>query len=182
MRSTLKRSALGWRTSAALLVGLTIALSGCSDPGGKDYVDVEIGKLTVDRPSAWSVETPVQAPWTKGFRSAPDSVQQIQLSGDFGDYITASQAMGTLIGQAQVGLKGFTVVQSRDVTIKGATTGRATRFTIEDNSGSQVSGEWVVAAHWPYPQSVAVSMLTPQFDPELERRVLDSMQLRPNLN
>jgi hypothetical protein len=72
-------------------------------------------------------------------------------------------------------------VQSRDVTVAGATTGQATRYTITDNTGSQLSGEWIVAAHWPYPQSVAVSILDDRFDPELERRVLESLQLKPVL-
>lgn len=164
--------------TALLLAGAT----ACSDPDSADYVPTELGKLSVDRPTAWTTEIPVEAPWTKGFRAAPNSVEQIQLSGDFGEYVTAAQAMGTLIGQAQIGLAGFTVVQTRDVEVKGATTAQAVQYTITDNAGSQVSGEWIVAAHWPYPQSVAVSILKPQFDPDLERRVLESMELRPVLS
>jgi hypothetical protein len=167
-----------WLSCIALAL---LTVTACSDPDGAAYVSVEVGKLTVDRPVAWSTDTPVEAPWTKGFRAAPDSSEQIQLSGDFGEFLSASQAMGTLIGQAQVGLKGFEVVQTRDVTVKGATTGQAVRYTITDNTGSQLSGEWIVAAHWPYPQSVAVSVLVRQFDPDLERRLLDSMELRPVL-
>ena len=56
------------------------------------------------------------------------------------------------------------------------------RYTILDNANSQLSGTWIVAAHWPYPQSVAVSILTPQHDPELERQILDSMRMRPVLS
>ena len=163
---------------------LSLALSGltaCTDPDGAAYTEVTVGKLTVDRPAGWATEMPVEAPWTAGFRLAPDSVEQLQVSGDFGEHPTAAAAMGTLVGQAQVGLKGFEVVESRDVEIEGATTGRVTRYTITDNTGSQLSGEWFVAAHWPYPQSVAVSVLQPQFDPELERRILESMELKPVL-
>jgi hypothetical protein len=165
-----------------LVVSLTLGgLSACSDPGAAAYTEVSVDKLTVDRPAGWNTEMTVEEPWTQGFRLAPDSVEQMQVSGDFGEYPTAAAAMGTLIGQAQVGLKGFEVVESRDVEIKGATTGRITRFTITDNTGSQLSGEWFVAAHWPYPQSVAVSVLQPQFDAELERRILESMELKPVL-
>ena len=169
-----------WRaTGTSGLVLLLAALSSCADAGQSSYVHEKVARLEVDRPVAWATDFPVQAPWTKGFRLSPTSVEQLQVSGDFGEYLSASQGMGTLIGQAQVGLKGFTVVISRDVAIKGATTGRVTRYTITDNNGSQVAGEWIVAARWPYPQSVAVSILTPQYDPELERQVLDSMELRP---
>jgi len=169
-----------WRVlGTAGLVLLLMALSACSDPSQSAYVREQVLRLDVNRPVAWATDFPVEEPWTKGFRLNPTSIEQIQLSGDFGEHLSASQGMGTLIGKAQIGLKDFTVVQSRDVTIKGATTGRITRYTITDNNGSQVSGEWIVAARWPYPQSVAVSILTPQYDPELERQVLDSMELRP---
>jgi hypothetical protein len=168
-----------WCAAACAIV--LICLCGCSDPEESNYVSEQVGKLVVDRPRAWTTEVPVEQPWSKGYRLVPESVEQIQVSGDFGEFSTASQAMGTLIGQAQVGLQKFHVVQSRDVTINGATTGRVTRYTITDNAGSQLSGEWFVAAHWPYPQSVAVSILTPQFDPDLERRILESMELRPVL-
>jgi len=174
-----RRALVGWR--AGLLVLLLIGVMGCSDPDASNYITERVGKLVVDRPRAWSVEISVEQPWSKGFRLAPDSVEQIQLSGDFGEFVTAAQAMGTLIGQAQVNLHAFEIVQSRDVKIKGATTGQITRYTMRDNAGSQLFGEWIVAAHWPYPQSVAVSILTPQFDPDLERRVVDSMELRPLL-
>ncbi len=170
---------VGWY--AMVIVILLLSLGACADREESAYVQEEVGKLVVDRPRAWATEFPVEQPWSKGSRLAPESVEQMQLSGDFGEFSTASQAMGTLIGQAQVGLQKFQVVQSRDVEIKGATTGRLTRYTITDNTGSQVSGEWIVAAHWPYPQSVAVSILTPSFDPDLERRVLKSMELRPVL-
>lgn len=173
-----------WRSTgwcALFTVLLLVGVPGCSDPEAADYVEVETGKLTVDRPAAWATVIPVEAPWTQGFRAAPESVEQIQLSGDFGEYVTAAQAMGILIGQAQVGLQEFAVVQTRDVQVKGATTAQVVQYTITDNVGSQVSGEWIVAARWPYPQSVAVSILKPQFDPDLERRVLESMELRPVL-
>ena len=91
------------------------------------------------------------------------------------------EAVGTLIGQAQIKLAKFTVVETRDVEIEGATTAQVVRYTITDNANSQLAGEWIVAAHWPYPQSVAVSILTPQHDPDLERAVLDSMRMRPDL-
>jgi hypothetical protein len=47
---------------------------------------------------AWEVPIEVDESWTSGFRLAPDSIEQIQLSGDFGEYATAGEAMGTLIG------------------------------------------------------------------------------------
>ena len=117
-----------------------------------------------------------------GFRLNPESVEQIQFSGDFGEYATAGEAVGTLIGQAQLKLAKFTVVETRDVEVRGATTAQVVRYTILDNANSQLSGTWIVAAHWPYPQSVAISILTPQHDPELERQVLDSMRMRPVLS
>lgn len=174
-----RRRPTRWLATVVLIA--LVALPACSDPDGSTYQEVEVGKLTVDRPRAWGDAIPVDAPWTQGWRPAPDSVEQIQLSGDFGEFITAAQGIGTLIGQAQIGLKEFKVVQTRDVEVKGATTAQAVRYTITDNVGSQLSGEWIVAAHWPYPQSVAVSTLQPQFDPELERRLLESMELHPVL-
>jgi hypothetical protein len=175
---------LGRRPTRWLLVLIALipsAVAGCSDADDTNYVTVEEGKLRVDRPVAWSTDFPVDRPWTKGFRLGPDSIQQIQLSGDFGEHITAAQGIGTLIGQAQIGLAEFKVIQTRDVEVPGATTAQALRFTLTDNTGSQLAGEWIVAAHWPYPQSVAVSFLTPQFDPDLERRILESMEFRPVL-
>ena len=128
------------------------------------------GRLTASRPAAWVAPVTAEAPWNAGFRLAPDSIEQIQVSGDFGQYPTAAQAMGTLIGQAQVELEGFEVVESRDMTVEGATTGQLIRYTITDNTGSQVSGYWFVAAHWPYPQSVAVSVLTAAVRPRARAR------------
>lgn len=163
------------------LIALSILASGCSNPGDPNYVKVNNGRIVVDRPAAWATDVPVEEPWTIGFRAAPGSVEQIQLSGDFGEFMSAGQGMGSLIGQAQLGLKEFTVVETRDVEVKGATNAQAVRYTMEDNTGSQLSGEWVVAARWPYPQSVAVSILSQEFDPDLERQVLESMELRPVL-
>lgn len=165
------------RTGGALALLLLACSTGCSDDGGGDWTEVVDGRLTVDRPTAWATTVPVEAPWTSGFKPAADSVEQMQLSGDFGEHTSAAQGMGTLVGQAQVGLREFTVVESRDVEVEGATTGRLTRYTFTDNAGSQLTGTWVVAARWPSPQSVAVSFLTPQPDPELERHVLDSLKL-----
>ena len=164
----------------AIWLGVVIiGLGGCAEPEAPAYVEVQDGKLTVDRPVAWQTPIPADVPWTAGFRLAPDSIEQIQLSGDFGEYATAGEAVGTLIGLAQIKLAKFSVVETRDVEIEGATTAQVVRYTITDNANSQLAGEWIVAAHWPYPQSVAVSILTPQHDPELERHVLDSMRMRP---
>jgi hypothetical protein len=166
------------RAIAAWLGLMLVGLLGCTDPEAPTYVEVVDGKLTVSRPAAWQTPIKVDKPWTSGYRPAPNSIEQIQFSGDFGEYATAGEAMGTLIGLAQIKLAKFTVVETRDVEIEGATTAQVVRYTITDNANSQLSGEWIVAAHWPYPQSVAVSMLTPQHDPELERQVLDSMRMR----
>jgi hypothetical protein len=170
-----------WRsaTVVATLVALVTSLGGCSEPVDQAYTRVETGKLVVDRPAGWQDPIPVEAPWTAGFRPTPTSVEQIQMSGDFGDFVTAGEAVGSLIGQAQVGLKQFHVVETRDVEIKGATTAQVVRYTITDNRDSQLAGEWIVVNHWPKQQSAAVSILTPQFQPDLERRVIDSMRFTP---
>ncbi len=165
-----------------LLVGALLAVTGCTDPSAPAYVEVTDGGLTAVRPAAWNTPTPVDPPWTQGFRSGPQSVEQIQFSPDFGEHATAAEAMGTLIGRGQVALAEFTVVETRDVEVKGATTAQVVRYTITDNAGSQVSGEWMVAAHWPYPQSMAISILTPRYDPDLERAVLESMRMKPELS
>jgi len=173
----------GLRRLLALGLGLLLlGLVGCTDPEAPAYVEVVDGKLTASRPVAWETAVEVDAPWTSGFRLAPDSIEQIQFSGDFGEYATAGEAVGTLIGQAQIKLAEFTVVETRDVEIRGATTAQVVRYTILDNANSQLSGTWIVAAHWPYPQSVAISILTPQHDPDLEREILDSMRMRPVLS
>ena len=167
-----RRAVAGWL--AVVLLGLL----GCTDPEAPAYVEVVDQKLTATRPVAWETAVEVDEPWTSGFRLTPDSIEQIQFSGDFGEYATAGEAVGTLIGQAQIKLAEFTVVETRDVEVRGATTAQVVRYTILDNANSQLAGEWILAAHWPYPQSVAVSILTPQHDPELERQVLDSMRMR----
>jgi hypothetical protein len=167
---------------AGLLVGALLALGGCTDPQSPSFVEFTVGKLTVVRPAAWTTQTPVDLPWTLGYRLAPNSIEQIQVSGDFGEYATAAEAVGTLIGQAQVSLAEFTVVETRDVDVAGGTTAQVVRYTITDNTDSQVFGEWIVAAHWPDPQSVAVSILTSRYDVDLERQVLESMRMRPNLS
>jgi len=166
------------RAIAAWLGVMLIGLVGCTDPEAAAYVEVVDGRLTVSRPVAWEVLIEVDEPWTSGYRPAPDSIEQIQLSGDFGEHATAGEAVGTLIGLAQLKLAEFTVVETRDVEVEGATTAQVVRYTFLDNANSQLAGEWIVAAHWPYPQSVAVSITTPQHDPELERQVLDSMRMR----
>lgn len=160
-------------------VALLSSLSACSGAPDPTVAAVQDGRLTVDRPSAWSTPLAVDPPWKVGFRLAPTSVEQIQVSGDFGDYVTAAEAVGHLIGLAQVGLSGFTVVQTRDLEVKNATSAQAVRYTITDNQGSQVFGEWVVAVRWPEQQSVAVSLLTPRYDPDLERQVVDSLRFSP---
>ena len=171
-----------WRRLFAVWLALALlGLVGCTDPEAPAYVEVVDGKLTAARPVAWESPVEVDEPWTIGFRLAPDSIEQIQFSGDFGEYATAGEAVGTLIGQAQIKLAEFTVVETRDVDIRGATTAQVVRYTILDNANSQLSGTWIVAAHWPYPQSVAISILTPQHDPDLERQALDSMRMRPVL-
>jgi hypothetical protein len=169
------------RVIAAGLAVVLLGLLGCSDPEAPAYVEVVDGKLTATRPVAWETTVEVDPPWTSGFRLTPDSIEQIQFSGDFGEYATAGEAVGTLIGQAQIKLAEFTVVETRDVEVRGATTAQVVRYTILDNANSQLSGTWIVAAHWPYPQSVAISILTPQHDPDLEREILDSMRMRPVL-
>ncbi len=162
---------------AALVVLLPLAAcSGAADPG---VATVRDGRLTVARPAAWSTPLPVDAPWKAGFRLAPTSVEQLQVSGDFGDYVSAAEGIGHLIGIAQVGLDGFTVVQTRDLAVKNATSAQAVRYTITDNQGSQVFGEWFVAVRWPEQTSVAVSLLTPRYDPDLERQVVDSLRFSP---
>lgn len=166
----------------ALVVTALLVLGGCSPPESSNYVEVMDGKIDVVRPAPWATEIPGDLPWTRGWRLAPESIEQIQISGDFGEYATAGQAVGTLIGQAQVSLAAFTVVETRDVEVAGATTAQVVRYTMTDNNNSQVFGEWIVAAHWPYPQSVAVSILTPRYDVELERQVLDSLRMRPVLS
>ena len=166
-----------------LAIGLGVVLLGllgCTSPETA-YAEVVDHKLTAIRPVPWEVPVEVDEPWTSGFRLAPDSIEQIQFSGDFGEYATAGEAVGTLIGQAQLGLAEFTVVETRDVEIRGATTAQLVRYTFADNVGSQLTGTWIVGAHWPYPQSVAVSILLPRHDPELERQVVDSLRMRPVL-
>jgi hypothetical protein len=172
----------GWRRLLAVGLGVVLlSLVGCTDPEAQAYVEVVDGRLTATRPVAWETPVEVDEPWTSGFRLTPDSIEQIQFSGDFGEYATAGEAVGTLIGQAQIKLAKFTVVETRDVEVRGATTAQVVRYTILDHANSQLSGTWIVAAHWPYPQSVAVSILTPQHDPDLERQVLASMRMRPVL-
>ncbi len=169
----------GWRRLLAVgLAVVLLGLVGCTDPEAPAYVEVVDGKLTATRPVAWEIPVEVDQPWTSGFRLTPDSIEQIQFSGDFGECATAAEAVGTLIGQAQIKLARFTVVETRDVEVRGATTAQVVRYTFLDNANSQLAGEWIVAAHWPYPQSVAVSILTPRHDPELERQVLDSMRMQ----
>lgn len=169
------------RVIAAWLGVVLLGLLGCTDPEQAAYVEVVDGKLTVRRPSAWETPIEVDQPWTSGYRPAPDSIEQVQLSGEFGEYATAGEAVGTLIGQAQLKLAEFTVVETRDIEVKGATTAQVVRYTFLDNQNSQLNGEWIVAAHWPYPQSVAVSVLAPQHNEDLEREIVDSMRMRPVL-
>jgi hypothetical protein len=83
------------RAGAGALTALALLAAGsCSDPDAASYAEVVDHKLVVDRPVAWTTEMVVDAPWTKGFQPAPRSVEQLQVSGDFGEYVTASQAMG----------------------------------------------------------------------------------------
>ncbi|MBO0810948.1 MAG: hypothetical protein J2P23_02760 [Microlunatus sp.] len=169
------------RRATMILLALTLAagIVGCSDPGSADWVTVSSGRLTVDRPASWDTTMTVRRPWTAGFRAPADQVEQFQVSGDFGEFSTATEAIGTLVGKAQVSLAGFTVVEARDVTIHGATTGRLVRYTINGDHNQPITGEWIVGAHYPYPQSVAVSIMSPTYDRDLEQRVITTMRLKP---
>lgn len=160
-----------------VLILVLAVLGGCTTASDGDYVTETVDRLSVDRPAGWDTDLPVESPWSKGFREAPDAPDQLQLSGDFGSYATAAQGMGTLVGKAQVGLTGFRVVESRELEIKGATTAQLTRYTVTDGDRS-LTGVWIVAAHWPYPQSVAVSLLMTEDDPTLTERLVESMELR----
>lgn len=154
-----------------------VLLAGCTSPEDANYIEVTVGKLTIDRPAAWATEVPTEEPWTAGWAVAADSIEQIRLSGDFGDYTSAAEGAATLTAQAQVTFEGFEIVESRDVELRGATTGRLVRFTIDDPQGNDVVGTWIVGAVWPYPQSAAVATLTPTHDPDLERRLLESFEI-----
>ena len=90
---------------------------------------------------------------------------------------TVTDSNGDVVELARIQPDGSLSDPSVAAEVEGATTGRLTRYTFTDNGGSQLTGTWVVAARWPSPQSVAVSFLTPQPDPELERRVLESLVL-----
>ncbi|MBO0810949.1 MAG: hypothetical protein J2P23_02765 [Microlunatus sp.] len=172
------------RGATAILVALSlvIGLVGCSDPEAKNWVQVSSGRLSVDRPAAWTTRMKVTKPWTAGFQPSANSVEQLQVSGNFGEYDSAAEATGVLIGKAQVSLEGFTIVETRDIKIQGATTGKVVRYTITDTSNNQpVYGEWIVGAHFPYPQSVAVSILSSSYDRDLEQRVISTMTMKPQL-
>lgn len=170
------------RTAMAILVALSlvIGIAGCSnDPDAKNWTRISAGRLTVDRPAAWNTTMTVTKPWTAGYQPSANSVEQIQVSNNFGNYDTAADATGVLIGQAQMSLDGFNIVQTRDIKIPGATTGRIVRYTINDNNNQAVYGEWIVGVHWPYPQSVAVSILSRSYDRDLEQRVISTMKMTP---
>lgn len=169
------------RSAAAILLALSLVMgmAGCSDPDSKDWVQVSSGRLTVDRPADWSTTMKVTKPWTAGYQPSAKSVEQFQVSGNFGDYNTAAEATGVLIGKAQVSLDGFTIVETRDIKIPGATTARVVRYTISDNNNQTINGEWIVGAHYPYPQSVAVSILSTTYNRDLEQRVIATMKMKP---
>ena len=159
-------------------MALTATACGAHDSAYETY---EHGRITVDRPTAWSTSFPVHAPWTVGYEPAPDAADQIQISDDFGEYTSAPQALSTLIGPAQVTLPAFTVVSTRDLDVPEATSAQAVRYTTTDPQGGLLYGEWVVAVRWPYPQAVAVSVLGQRYDPDLEHQVVDSLELHPVL-
>lgn len=169
------------RSASAIMLALalTVGIVGCSDPESKNWVEVSSGRLTVDRPASWSTPMKVTKPWTAGFQPSAKSVEQFQVSGDFGEYNTAAEAIGTLVGKAQVSLDNFTIVQTRDIKIDGATTGRLVHYTINDNNNQPINGEWIVGAHYPYPQSVAVSILSRTYNRDLEQRVISTMRMKP---
>lgn len=169
------------RTVSAIVLALTLTggIVGCSGSHSTKWTKVSSGRLTVDRPASWSTRMKVTRPWTAGFQPSPKAVDQMQLSGDFGEYNTATEATGTLVGKAQASLNNFTIVETRDVKIDGATTGRLVRYTVNDNRNRPVHGEWIVGAHYPYPQSVAVSILSRTYDRDLEQRVLSTMRMQP---
>lgn len=164
---------------AVLIMVVALLAGGCTTPD-QGYVSESVGRLTVDRPAGWDLEMPAESPWNKGFRDAADAPEQLQLSGDFGGYASAGQAMGTLIGKAQVGLPSFRVIESREITVAGASSAQLTRYTVADGGDGELAGLWIVAAHWPYPQSVADSVLAAEHDPVLEQRLISSMRLRPD--
>lgn len=162
--------------SVAVAVAIAAACSGCgSDAGG--YESTSVGMLEVDHPAAWTTSVAVRKPWTKGFRRAKDSVEQMQVSGDLGGYSSATEAMGVLMAYGNAGLDGFHVEKTRDVEVDGATSAEVARFTITDDKGAKVHGEWFVAVKWPGLHSVGVSTLSRRADPGLEKHVLSSMRM-----
>ncbi|MGL4257293.1 MAG: hypothetical protein ACRCSL_13235 [Microbacterium sp.] len=162
---------------AAAIVFLGVAVSGCT-PGA--YTQVRVERLSVEIPTSWDVRLDdLEEPWAEGYQPEAGGTEQIQLSGDFGDVMSAGQAMGTLVGRAQVGLEGFEVVASDEIEVRGATTAQLTQYTLEDPDGTPYCGTWIVAALWPHPQSIAVSILTDTCDDEVIAHVKDSLALHP---
>ena len=167
------------RAAASMVAAIAVAAAcaGCGDADEGDYASTSVGMLEVDHPAAWTTALATQKPWTKGFRRAPGSVEQMQVSGDLGGYTTATEAMGVLMMQGNVGLDGFHVVGTREVKVDGATSAEVARFTLTDDKGAKVHGEWFVAVKWPGLHSVAVSTLSRRVDPGLEKHVLASMRM-----
>lgn len=162
---------------AAAMVFVAVSVSGCA-PGA--YTQVRVERLSVDIPTSWNVEMDdVEDPWAEGYQPEAGGTDQIQLSGDFGDYMNAEQAMGTLVGQAQLGLDGFEVIASDEIEVRGATTAQLTQYTLDGPDGTSYCGTWIVAALWPYPQSIAVSILTDTCDDDMIGHVKDSLALHP---
>jgi hypothetical protein len=162
---------------AAAMVFVAVSVSGCT-PGA--YTQVRVERLSVDIPTSWNVEIDdLEEPWAAGYRPEVGATDQIQLSGDFGDYTSAQQAMGTLVGQAQLGLAGFEVIASDEIEVRGATTAQLTQYTLDGPDGTPYCGTWIIAALWPHPQSIAVSILTDTCDAEAIDRVKDSLVLHP---
>ena len=137
----------------------------------------EIGRLRVDVPEGWEEQTVEgQAFKLRYSDGIGDDVPTLSLSGDFGDFGTARVAMTTLIGDLQVNTPGFSVDDTVDIEIPGATSAVRLDFVYgTEETNGVFDGMWIVASDESTDKAVAVALSATELDADLRNQVQDSM-------
>lgn len=138
------------------------------------------GRLKVGVPQGWT-EQVVEGDvfglrYTDG---GGEDAPTLSLAGDFGPYGTARVALNTLIGQVQTSTPGFSVEETTDIEVPGATSAVRLDFVYGTEETMGVfEGMWIVASDDKTDQSVALALSATEIDDALASSVQSSVVMQ----
>lgn len=161
---------------------------GAEASGSQEPMDAEAGggvrgqsgRLRVAVPEGWQEETLSDQLFSLRYVQTPgdpDSVT-VSLAGEFGPYDTARVGLSTLVAEVQVGTPGFSVEETTDIDVPGATSAVRLDFVYgTEEDGGTFEGMWIVASDADTDESVAVAVSGPTVEDSLLEEAQDSMTM-----